>query len=398
MRLRLYNSLSGEKETFTSDDGKVGVYICGITPYDISHLGHAFTYVHFDVLIRHLRGLGYNVTYVQNLTDVDDDILKKAKSLGENWREVGEKNADRFLEDMQWLGNAQPDIYPRASDLIPEIVDLSRSLLDRGWAYEKNGSVYFRVRKYERFGRLSKLPEDSWLPTANERGNNPQDPDKEDPIDFILWQAKQPGEPSWPSPWGEGRPGWHIECSSMAMKYLGETVDISGGGADLIFPHHECSIAQSECATGRPFVRFWMHTAMVMHDGEKMSKSLGNMIFIGDLRDLGRNVVRLCLLFHHYRSAWSMTEDLKRKAADFAARLGEVWRRQSCDGDRIDPEPYERRFLDAMNDDLDTPKALQVMLDLINPILEDPSRNISDAKAFLNRACNRLGLALRYRT
>ena len=394
--MRLRNSLTGNKEVFFAEDNHVSVYVCGVTPYDITHLGHAFTYTHFDVLVRYLRYLGYRVTYVQNLTDVDDDILRKAKELGKDWRLLGEKNADRFLEDMKWLGNLQPDIYPRATDVIPDIINLAQNLLTKGWAYEKNGNVYFEVSSYKPFGRLSKLPEDQWLIVANERGNHPQDPNKQNPIDFVLWQSAKEGEPSWSSPWGMGRPGWHIECSVMSTKFLGSPVDIKGGGGDLIFPHHECSLAQSECSTGKPLARYWVHTGMVRYRGEKMSKSLGNMVFVKDLKELGPNATRLCLLNHHYGQTWLFDENEKKKATEQAELIHEVWRRQSGHGTRLAPEPYEQSFHNTLADDLDTPTALRTMLDLATDILSDNSRNVADAKGLLNRACTILGLEIRY--
>jgi len=394
--LRFYNRLTEKKEPFTARDNHAGIYVCGITPYDASHLGHAFTYVHFDVLIRYLRHLGYRVTYVQNLTDVDDDILQKAGERKTDWRTLGEQVADRFLEDMSWLGNLYPDVYPRSTDLIPEMIALARELIEKGWAYEKNGSVYFDVRSYRPFGQLSKLAEDRWLPVANERGNHPDDPGKRDPLDFVLWQAQKPGEPSWDSPWGEGRPGWHIECSAMAMTFLGKTIDIHGGGGDLIFPHHECSIAQSECATGQRFARYWLHTAMVEYGDRKMSKSVGNMVFVKDLRRLGSDAARLCILLHHYRKTWNFQDKDKREARDLAMLFREVWRMQSGLGQRLDPEPCEQGFYEAMADDLDTAAALGWMERLAREILSDASRNVSEAKGFLNRACSILGIGYRF--
>jgi len=393
---QLYNSLSQGKEDFTARDNRVGVYVCGITPYDASHLGHAFTYVHFDVLVRWLRHLGHRVTYVQNLTDVDDDILRKSKELGQDWRTLGEQVANQFLDDMYWLGNLYPDIYPRATDLIPDMVAMIRRLLQKGCAYEKNGSVYFNVRSYASFGQLSKLPRDRWLPIASERGNHPDDPNKRDPIDFVLWQARKAGEPSWNSPWSKGRPGWHIECSVMAEKFLAGPVDINGGGIDLIFPHHECSIAQSESAAAEPFARYWFHTAMVMYREKKMSKSEGNMIFVEDLRKLGADAARLCILMCHYRKTWHYQEGDTRKARELAALFREVWRMQSGSGERLDPSSYEHHFHAAMNDDLDTPAALQAMERLAREILRDASRRISNAKGFLNRACNILGIRFNF--
>jgi L-cysteine:1D-myo-inositol 2-amino-2-deoxy-alpha-D-glucopyranoside ligase len=385
------------KERFTARDNHVGVYVCGITPYDASHLGHAFTYVHFDVLVRWLRHLGYGVTYVQNLTDVDDDILQKSKELGEHWRTLGEQVANQFLDDMYWIGNLYPDIYPRATDLIGDMIELIRELLRKGWAYAKNGSVYFRVRAFEPFGQLSKLAADRWLPVANERGNHPHDPNKQDPIDFVLWQTKKPDEPFWRSPWGEGRPGWHIECSVMSMKYLGSPADINGGGIDLIFPHHECSIAQSECAVEKPLARFWLHTAMVMYEGKKMSKSDGNMVFVKDLKKMGADAARIAILSCHYRRSWNFQNGDTRKARELAELFREVWRMQSGLGATLDKKPYEqRRFQAAMNDDLDTPEALRLMEQLSKEILRDATRRVSDAKALLQRMCNILGIRYHY--
>jgi L-cysteine:1D-myo-inositol 2-amino-2-deoxy-alpha-D-glucopyranoside ligase len=394
--MRLRNSLTGKKEVFTARGNHVSMYVCGVTPYDITHLGHAFTYTHFDVLVRYLRYRGYRVTYVQNLTDIDDDILRKAKELGQDWRALGEKNGDRFLGDMKWLGNLQPDLYPRATDVMPDIINLTKDLLEKGWAYENNGSVYFKVYSYKDFGRLSKLPEDQWLIIANERGNHPKDPNKRNPIDFVLWQAAKTGEPSWPSPWGLGRPGWHVECSAMCMKFLGRTVDIKGGGRDLIFPHHECSLAQCECVTGQTMARYWVHTGMVRYRGEKMSKSLGNMVFVKDLKGLGTNATRLCLLNHHYGQTWEFDEAVKKKATEQAGLFQEVWRRQSGHGSRLTPEPYEQSFHDALADNLDTSEALRIMEHLATDILSDSSRDVADAKGLLNHACSVLGLEMRY--
>ena len=394
--MRLRNSLTGNKEVFTVRENHVSVYVCGVTPYDITHLGHAFTYTHFDVLVRYLRYLGYRVTYVQNLTDIDDDILRKAKELGHDWRALGEKNGDRFLEDMRWLGNLQPDIYPRATDVIPDIINLAQDLLGKGWAYENNGSVYFKVYSYKPFGQLSKLPEDQWLIIANERGNHPNDPNKRNPIDFVLWQSAKEGEPSWPSPWGMGRPGWHIECSAMSMKFLGRTIDIKGGGGDLIFPHHECSLAQCECVTGEPLARYWMHTGMVRYRGEKMSKSLGNMVFVKDLKELGPNATRLCLLNQRYGESWEFDHELKKRATEQAALFQAVWRRQSGHGSHLATEVYEQHFHDALADNLDTSEALRIMEHLATDILSDTSRDVADAKGLLNRACTILGLEIRY--
>src|SRR5258706_10644421 len=260
------------------------MYVCGVTPYDTTHLGHAFTFLAFDVLARYLRFRGYQTITVQNVTDVDDDIMRKSAELGLAWDELVRREITKLKADMKALNIKEPDHYPYASGEIPKIIEMVSALLAKGYAYERNGSVYYDVRKDPDFGALGHMDYAEMLATANQRGNFPDDPNKRDPLDFVLWQAAKPGEPTWPSPWGPGRPGWHIECSAMSMRYLGPKIDIHSGGADLIFPHHTCEIAQSEHYTGqKPFVRYWFHIAMVELAGEKMSKSLGNMIFVTDL-------------------------------------------------------------------------------------------------------------------
>lgn len=395
--LRIFNSMTRTKEAFTSDAGKVGVYVCGITPYDVTHLGHAFTYTFFDVLVRYLRHLGYKVTYVQNLTDIDDDIIRKAKIEGANWRRLAEENANKYLDDMRWLNNLQPDVYPRATDHIKTIIRTIMELQKKGKTYEKNGSVYFDIDSDKAYGRLSKLSRRAMLPIANERGNVPDDPNKKNPLDFVLWQARKPDEPYWLSPWGEGRPGWHIECSAMSMRHLGETIDIHGGGGDLVFPHHENSLAQSECVTGKPFIRYWMHTGMVRYKGEKMSKSLGNLVLLSDLREKhSPNTIRLCVLSHHYRSVCEFDDEEIKKAVEKNASLRKVWLTPSGTGESMDISKYEKGFYDAMNDDFNTPLAIDLLQDLALRISKNRGKDIEDAKAFLNRAFNILGLSIEY--
>ncbi|HRA48271.1 MAG TPA: class I tRNA ligase family protein, partial [Thermomicrobiales bacterium] len=261
--MNLYNSASRSVEPLTVQDNHIGVYVCGVTPYDTTHAGHAFTFLTFDILVRLLRHQGIAVTYVQNVTDIDDDIIRKAKETGTTWDELGTRETNKFLRDLVALNAIPFDHYLRATETIPEIIALVSDLIEKGHGYEVNGNVYFAVASDPDFGKLSRIPSAEMLAVANERGNNPDDPNKRDPLDFVLWQAMAPGEPFWESPWGKGRPGWHIECSAMSMKALGPVVDIHGGGADLIFPHHECEIAQSESATGHvPFTRYWMHVAM----------------------------------------------------------------------------------------------------------------------------------------
>ena len=356
--IQLYNTLSHQKEPLT--DERVGIYVCGVTPYDTTHLGHAFTYTAFDALIRYLRFLGRDVTYVRNVTDIDDDILLRARSREMDWKELGDREYAKFAADMEHLNNVPPECEPRATDNIPEIVQIIEGLLAKGCAYASDGNVYFDVKNYPGFGTLCGLSYVAQLELANERGNFPADPFKRDPIDFVLWQAKKDGEPSWPSPWGEGRPGWHIECSAMSMKYLGETFAIHGGGGDLVFPHHEAEIAQSECLTGKPFVRHWMHTGMLYCGEHKMSKSLGNMVFLDDLLHVcPPDAIRLYLLAHHYREPWNHDKRDLAAARTLARKLS-----QALNGGRenVSDEEIERRggpFVAALADDLDTPRAIQ---------------------------------------
>jgi len=396
--MQLFNTQTGRVEPFTARDGAVGIYVCGITPYDTTHLGHLFTYLTFDALIRHLRGSGLNVTYVQNVTDIDDDILRKAKELGIAWDELGRRETERFLADMRDLNALAPDHYVRATDHIPEMVAIIEALLAKGHAYESNGSVYFAVATDPEFGKLSKLSPAEMLPIANERGNNPDDPNKRDPLDFVLWQAAAPGEPTWDSPYGPGRPGWHIECSAMASRYLGDTIDIHGGGADLVFPHHESEIAQSELASGvEPFARWWMHVAMVDYQGEKMSKSLGNLVLARDLLETTHpDAIRLLLGAHHYRTSWeyqdgevetwgALAADL-REAVDFPAfGVEEV----------VDVAPLRERFYNALDDDLNTPAAIAALQEVAQAILEAPEEeDVRDAQDTLRELADVLGLTL----
>ncbi len=376
---------------------RIGIYVCGITPYDITHLGHAFTYTFFDVLVRYLRHIGYQTTYVQNLTDIDDDIIKKSKELNKNWRKLGEENAQKFLQDMKWLNNEQPDVYPRATDHIQGILWMIQILLNRGAAYEKNGSVYFSVKTNKTYGNLSGLSKKQMLRVANLRGNNPNDKNKKDPLDFILWQAKKPGEPSWPSPWGPGRPGWHIECSVMSMAYFGNTIDIHGGGSDLLFPHHESEIAQSETATNKQFVKRWMHTGMLRYQGKKMSKSLQNLVLIGDLKKkYSANAIRMYLLSHHYRSVFEFHERDLKNAQQKVKLFKKIWSLQSKSGSPLGISEYTEEFHKAMNDDMNIPKALEIMERLATRILKEKEKNVAAAKAFLNIAFGIMGLTVEY--
>ena len=372
--MRIFNTATGTVDDFAVRDNTVSMYVCGVTPYDTTHLGHAFTYVTFDTLARHLAHKGHEVRYVQNVTDIDDDVLKRAALLGVAWDELGREQTNIYLRDMAAINVTTPELYVRATGEIPMMVTMVSALLERGEAYERNGSVYYRVAADPEFGRrLTAMSYDELLATANERGNFPDDPNKIDPLDFVLWQAAKPGEPTWESPWGPGRPGWHIECSAMSIKYLGQQIDIHGGGSDLIFPHHSCEITQSEHYTGiRPFVRFWVHTAMVYQDAEKMSKSLGNMTFVRDiLKRHHPDELRLYLLSHHYRAIWEYPPNERAEAEwdPIAQRLREAVTLPCGAGGAVDVSAQYERFINAMDDDLNTPAAIGACVEAGDAIL-----------------------------
>ena len=327
----------------------VTMYTCGITPYDATHLGHAAVYVTYDVLQRRLRDRGHETRCVRNITDVDDSILGKARELGVHYLDLAAAETARFDDDIRALGLLPSWSEPRATSAIADIRGFIGMVLDRGHAYQAGGGVYFDVSSFEGFGAVSGYDEAQMLAYAAERGGNVDDPHKRNPLDFVLWQPSLDDEPSWDSLWGPGRPGWHIECSALALRELGTTIDLHGGGADLIFPHHECERAQSEAATGEPFVRHWMHQAMVRMDGEKMSKSLGNLVFVSELRkEWEAMAIRLLLVENHYRTAWEWEDDRPARAA---ARL-EAWR-AAGPGDGALEEVRA-----ALDDDLDTPAAV----------------------------------------
>lgn len=375
--MELSSTDTGQRRRFEPVNGHVGVYVCGVTPYDTTHVGHLFTFASFDVLIRYLRHLGITVTYVQNVTDVDDDMMRKANELGTTWQALADDQVGQLVADMEGLNIALPDHFPRASDQIGVILPMVERLVRQGRAYAANGSVYYDVRAEAEFGPPSDLADyASMLAVANERGNTPDDTNKRDPLDFILWQQSAPGEPWWESPWGPGRPGWHIECSAMSYRYLGPTVDIHGGGYDLVFPHHACERVQSERYTGvLPFVRFWLHAGMVRLAGEKMSKSLGNLVLARHLlQQYPANAIRLALANHHYREEWDW------EAADLPVMR--EWDRTFAqallprpDGDvplAVLPA-LQQKVLDGIDDDLNTPVAIQSLLELAHAILAAPT-------------------------
>jgi L-cysteine:1D-myo-inositol 2-amino-2-deoxy-alpha-D-glucopyranoside ligase len=337
---------------------RMTIYVCGITPYDSAHLGHAFTYTHFDILVRYLRHLGAEVIHAQNITDVDDDMLRTARERGVDYAELAATEVASFERAMRAIGNLPPTFSPRATEFVPAMVQEVQAITAAGHGYERNGTVYFRVSSDPNYGRLSRLPRDEMIKLAAERGGQPEDPNKDDPLDFVLWQPSEPGEPWWESPWSRGRPGWHIECSTMARRLLGQPVDIHGGGSDLIFPHHESELAQAEAVAEegqRPFVRHWVHTGTVYMSGDKMSKSLGNLTFVGDLLERHDPVaIRSLLLRRHYRRdfVFSVSELETAERAD-----------PSAGGTRGSPAGRDLRseFYAALDNDLDTPAAMRIL-------------------------------------
>lgn len=359
MTFVLFDTLSGARQPLPP--GPVSLYVCGVTPYDTTHLGHAFTFVQFDTLVRALRWLGRTVTYVQNVTDIDDSILQRARKLGVDWRMLGDEQTMQYRRDMRALHVLDPDQYVRATDSLNTIQQLISALIDRGLAYPvEGGSVFFRVRAAPTYGELSRLSRQEMLAIAGRQDDaDLDDSRKEDPLDFALWKgwSGDPAEPCWPSPWGEGRPGWHIECSALATRYLGPQLTIHGGGSDLIFPHHESEIVQSEGATGiRPFVHTWVHSGMVGMDGEKMSKSRGNMVFVRDLLTrYSPDAIRVYLLSHHYRDVFEWSPSGLDAAASVAERLALAAHEPDHAADA------RQRFTDALEADLHTPRALEVL-------------------------------------
>jgi len=396
--MKVFNTLSGQKEDFLPRGEEVKMYVCGVTPYSDAHLGHAMSYIIFDAIRRYLQFRGYKVKYVQNITDIDDKLINQAGQLGVSVRELADKYTDSYFADMAALNIGRADIYPRATEEIPKIIEVIQGLVDRGYAYSADGSVYFRVRNVPDYGKLAHRNLDSMRSgTSCEVGE-----EKEHPMDFVLWKASKPGEPSWESPWGKGRPGWHIECSAMSLKYLGDTLDIHGGGQDLIFPHHENEIAQSESFTGKkPFVRYWLHNGLVQLGEEKMSKSLGNLITIKEaLSKYSADAIRLFVLSSHYRSPLTYSEEALEAAERGAERLLRVISRDDPtggDGQALDAKPYQRQFIEAMNDDFNTPQALAVLFDLAREINQAGDAGISIDKAqsiLLSLARKVLGLKL----
>lgn len=403
LNLEIYNTLSRKKEPFEPiEEGQVRMYVCGPTVYDKAHVGHAMSSIVFDVVRRYLEFKGYRVQHVMNYTDVDDKVIQRAQKLDEDPLALAEGYIVEYGQHMLDLNVLPASAYPRVSEEIDSILQMVRGLVDEGFAYEIDGDVYFRVSKDPDYGKLSgRNPEDMRAGARLE-----VDSRKEDPADFALWKAAKPGEPSWESPWGPGRPGWHIECSAMSLAYLGEQIDIHGGGNDLVFPHHENEIAQTESYTGKPFARFWMHNGMLQFTGEKMSKSVGNVITIeAFLQDYEPDVLRMLVLNGSYRSPLVFNEEVLDQAAKGLARLRGGLRPATGENrgedDELESQVERTRagFVEAMDDDFNTPVALSHLFDLVRAINAARDRGVAgedfdDAQAELRALASVLGLRL----
>ncbi len=393
--MKLYNTLSRKKEPFSAPDGEVKMYVCGVTPYSAAHLGNAMPNIVFDVLRRYLEFKGFRVRHIQNFTDIDDKMILAAAEAQVSTTELAEANAAAYLDEMDALNILRAHKYPRATGDIPNIVKMIDGLVRRGFAYSVDGDVYFRVRRDEDYGKLSHRDLDSLKSGARVE----IDESKEDPLDFALWKSQKPGEPAWDSPWGPGRPGWHIECSAMSLAYLGETLDIHGGGRDLIFPHHENEIAQTESFTDKtPFVRFWMHNGSLQMNEDKMSKSLGNIISAREaIQRFSPDAIRLFFLGSHYRSPLAYSDESVASQERAAERLRNALRPGAdATGETVDAAPYRRQFIDAMDDDLNTPRALASLFDLAREINRgrDDTGDVGAAQEVLRELAGILGLSL----
>lgn len=411
--MKIYNTLKREKEEFVPiTPGKVTIYSCGPTVYNYFHIGNARPFIMFDTLRRYLKYRGYDVTFVQNFTDIDDKLINKANEEGTTVKDVAERFIKEYFKDAKALGIMKADIHPRATENIADIIDMVSELLDKGFAYARNGDVYFRARKFNEYGKLSNFP----LEELESGARVSVSKEKEDPMDFALWKAAKPGEPFWESPFGNGRPGWHIECSVMANKYLGKTIDIHCGGQDLIFPHHENEIAQSECANGAPFARYWMHNGFININNQKMSKSAGNFFTVRDAAEVyGYDVIRFFMLSAHYRSPINYSPDILESAKASLERIAncfdnlEFLRKsasQDINEDFSDTVSrflsYKDRFIEKMDDDLNTADAISVIFDLIRDINTEliskscASVNLIEAGySVLKELCDVLGLIIK---
>jgi len=394
--LHIYNSLSRQTEEFKPlVAGKISIYVCGITVYDVCHIGHGRVFVVFDMLTRYWRSRGYEVNYVRNITDIDDKIINRARETGEPFEEITQRFIAAMHQDEHALGVLPPDAEPRATAHIPQIITLIETLLAKDYAYiASNGDVYYHVERFERYGELANQDLEHLQAGARVEVSDV----KHNPLDFVLWKLAKPDEPHWPSPWGEGRPGWHIECSAMSTELLGQPFDIHGGGADLIFPHHQNEVAQSEAAQGCRFVNVWMHNGHVQVDKEKMSKSLGNFFTIREvLQQYDAEIIRYFMIASHYRSPINYSEENLNSAKYALERLYTALRDLPIVDDvAMDSDSFEQRFYDAMDDDFNTPVALAVLFDVVREMnrLRDDDEMHSAAKlaVLLRRLASSLGL------
>ena len=377
MSIQFTNTLTRKKEAFVPlEPGKVKMYVCGPTVYNYIHIGNARPAIVFDTLRRYLKYRGFEVTFVQNITDVDDKLIRVANEEGITVKEVADRYTDAFNEDLRNLNVMPPDIQPRVMQTIPEIIQFIEGLIEKGYAYESEGDVYFRTGRFAEYGKLSHQPLDELQAGARVEINEK----KENPLDFALWKSAKPGEVTWSSPWGEGRPGWHIECSAMALTFLGDQIDIHAGGADLVFPHHENEIAQSECYTGKVFARYWLHNGMLNINNEKMSKSLGNFLLVRDLiQHYGGELIRFFMLQGHYRNPINFSNDLLEQAANGLERIKTAYanlghRLQTARAEEPNGLAQEQkeviaalreRFVTEMDDDLNTANAITVVYDVV---------------------------------
>ena len=370
MTLRFYNSLTNQKEDFRPiHEGEVSMYVCGMTVYDSCHLGHARAMMAFDILVRYLKNQSYKVKFVRNITDVDDKIIERAIKNNESIGELTQRTIASMQEDFSQLGLLLPNTEPRATDHIPGMIEMIEGLIQKGHAYHSSGGdVFFAVRTFPEYGKLSNKNIDDLNPGARIA----EDDSKKDPLDFVLWKSAKEGEPSWDSPWGQGRPGWHIECSVMSFENLGEHFDIHGGGPDLLFPHHENEIAQSECASGNKFANYWLHSGLLKINGEKMSKSLGNFAMLKDLFiSYHPEVVRYYLVSSHYRSSLNFDQESLNQARSALTRLYQALTSMEGEGNELDQDMMNQ-FSFVMNDDLNTPEALSLLFQLAKSINNAP--------------------------
>jgi len=395
--MKITDTLTGKKTDFKPRGEVVTMYVCGINPYADSHIGHGMSYIIFDVVRRYLEFRSYKVKHVENITDVEDNIINHANRLGISVKELTEKYAARHFEDMDRLNNLRPHVTPKATETIPEIISMTQGLIDKGFGYAVGGNVYFRVRKLSDYGKLSKRSLEQMMAGARVEAVE----EKEDPMDFVLWKAAKPNEPQWDSPWGKGRPGWHIECSAMSIKFLGEQIDIHGGGQDVVFPHHENEIAQSESFTGKkPFVKYWLHNGLLQMGVEKMSKSLGNLITIRDfLKKYSADALRIFVLSSYYRTPLTYTIEAIEAAQTGDQRLMRVVNKEVAAGKSkaLDAKPYYDRFVEAMDDDFNTPQAIATLFDLARDIdrAEEEGMNNGKARETLKELGGILGLTFK---